>query len=157
MRSLHIGSLFVFLACVSCGGNQTDAKTADNTSGANATPSASSAPASTAQSAASTTSASSATTAAPAATDVPNPAAKRPLDILSECADVVHIVYGDDPKGTARSSIAQGGTIEAPRRPDGTQVVNLLDDHDEPIAKVTITKHMKHVVVGRSCRTMDAH
>jgi hypothetical protein len=111
----------------------------------------------------SSSSSASASTSTPTSTSAatpdpePSPSAKKPLAVNSQCANVVQVVFGDDPKGPAKRSIAQSGTIDAPRRPDGTQVVWLLDDQGEGIVKVTVTRHMKRVDIGRSCSTMDAH
>jgi hypothetical protein len=67
------------------------------------------------------------------------------------------VVLGDDAKTGTKKALAQSSSIEGFRRADGSQTVFLLDDQGEPIAKVSVTRHMKTVAVGRSCRTMDAH
>jgi hypothetical protein len=94
---------------------------------------------------------------APAASAEPSAASKRPLEIFNGCADVVTIAFGDDPKAASKRTIAQSASIsDAPRNQDGTQTVSLLDANGAPLVKVAVTRHMKRVEVGRSCRTLDA-
>lgn len=85
--------------------------------------------------------------------------AKKPLEVFNGCADVVTVVFGEDPKAQTASKrqIAQSATItDAPRNNDGAQTVFLLDQSGVPLVKATVTKHMKRVEIGRSCRTIDA-
>ena len=85
--------------------------------------------------------------------------AKKPLEVFNGCADVVTVVFGEDPKAQTASKrqIAQSATItDAPRNNDGTQTVFLLDQSGTPLVKASVTKHMKRVEIGRSCRTIDA-
>ena len=91
--------------------------------------------------------------------DSVSPLAKKPLEVFNGCADVVTVVFGEDPKSPTASKrqIAQSATIQdAPRNNDGTQTVFLLDQGGAPIVKASVTKHMKRVEIGRSCRTIDA-
>jgi hypothetical protein len=83
---------------------------------------------------------------------------RKPFTIHSSCAEVVTIAFGEDPKAATagKRALASNGEIEGPRGPDGKQTVLLLDDKGEPIAKVHITRGMKQVEIGRSCRTLDA-
>lgn len=104
--------------------------------------------------------------AAPAASPEPEdrgespagPRKRKPFDIHSACAEVVTVVFAEDPKavGAGRRTIAPSSSIEAPRDDKGNQTVWLLDDKGEPLVKVHVTRGMKHVEVGRSCRTLDA-
>jgi hypothetical protein len=83
---------------------------------------------------------------------------RRPFTIHSSCAEVVTVAFGEDPKaaGAGKRALASNAEIEGPRGPDGKQTVLLLDDKGEPIAKVHVTRGMKQVDIGRSCRTLDA-
>ena len=103
--------------------------------------------------------------AAPSASSSAAPApevsslAKRPLEVFNGCAAVVTVVFGEDPKSPTASKrqIAQSATItDAPRNNDGTQTVFLLDQSGTPLVKASVSKHMKRVEIGRSCRTIDA-
>ena len=97
--------------------------------------------------------------ASTAAPEPPEPAHKRkPFEIYNACTDVVTVVYGEDPKrfGAGSRTIAPSSGIEGPREADGTQWVWLLDPKGEPLIKVHMTRGMKRVEVGRSCRTLDA-
>lgn len=89
---------------------------------------------------------------------VPPPRKRRPFEVHSACTDVVTIAFVDDPKApnTGKRTLAPNATIEGPRNADGNQTVVLLDDAGEPLAKVNVTRGMKRVEIGRSCRTLDA-
>jgi hypothetical protein len=83
---------------------------------------------------------------------------RKPFPIHSSCSDVVTIVFGEDPKaqGAGRRTVAPSSAIDGPRDADGKQTVWLLDDKGEPTVKVHITRGMKQLEIGRSCRTLDA-
>ena len=94
--------------------------------------------------------------AAPAAT-----AAKpfrKPFELHNACTEVVTVVFGEDPKrpDVYLIRLAPSSTGEGPRDDAGNQTVWLLDGTDEPLVKVRVTRGMKRVEVGRSCRTIDA-
>ena len=84
---------------------------------------------------------------------------RKPFPIHSSCSEVVTIVFGEDPKaqGAGRRTVAPSSAIDGPRDADGKQTVWLLDDKGEPTVKVHITRGMKQLEIGRSCRTLDAH
>ena len=84
---------------------------------------------------------------------------RKPFPIHSSCSDVVTIVVGEDPKaqGAGRRTVAPNSAIDGPRDAEGKQTVWLLDDKGEPTVKVHITRGMKQLEIGRSCRTLDAH
>jgi hypothetical protein len=84
---------------------------------------------------------------------------RKPFPIHSSCSDVVTIVFGEDPKapGAGRRTVAPNSAIDGPRDAEGKQTVWLLDDKGEPTVKVHITRGMKQLEIGRSCRTLDAH
>ena len=86
------------------------------------------------------------------------PAHRDPLPIDNRCSDVVTVVFGEDPKapGALTKTIAGNASSEGLREPDATQWVWLLDNKGEPLIKVHVTRGMKKVEVGRSCRTLDA-
>lgn len=102
----------------------------------------------------------------PAATTDPEAAAgaepakrqRKPFPIHSSCSEVVTIVFGEDPKapGAGKRTIAPNSTIDGPRDADGKQTVWLLDDKGEQLVKVNVTRGMKTLEIGRSCRTLDA-
>lgn len=96
--------------------------------------------------------------APPGASSVEAPRKKRPLEVYSACTDVVTVVFSEDPKaaGAGKRTIAPSASIDAPRENDGTQTIWLLDPKDEPLVKVHVTRGMKRVEVGKSCRTLDA-
>lgn len=95
-------------------------------------------------------------------TDPQNPPAppkkKRPLEIHNACQSVVTVVFGEDPnaKDAGQRTIAPGSSIDGPRDDEGKVTVHLLDDKSQPIVKVHVTRGMKRVEVGASCRTLDA-
>jgi hypothetical protein len=101
-----------------------------------------------------------ATSEAPAAAPepAPEPKKRKPFEVYSACAEAVSVVFAEDPKsaGAGKRAIAPSGTIEGPRNADGNQTVWLLDAKDEPLVKVNVTRGMKRVEIGRSCRTLDA-
>lgn len=83
---------------------------------------------------------------------------RKPFPIHSSCSDVVTIVFGEDAKAqdAGKRTVAPNSTIDGPRDADGKQTVWLLDDKGEPLVKVNITRGMKTLEIGRSCRTLDA-
>jgi hypothetical protein len=85
---------------------------------------------------------------------------RKPFPIHSSCSEVVTIVFGEDPKapGAGRRTVAPNSSIDGPRDAEGKQTVWLLDEKGEPSGvKVHITRGMKQLEIGRSCRTLDAH
>ncbi len=99
--------------------------------------------------------------AAPAATSAESaepPKKRKPFELYNACTDVATIVLGEDPKATdaAKRTVAPAGSLELPRDADGNQTVHLLDAKGEPLVKVHVTRGMKRVEIGRSCRTLDA-
>jgi len=88
----------------------------------------------------------------------PEPRKRKPFEVRSACADPVTVVFGDDPKSAnaGKQTVPPNATIEGPRDGDGNQTVWLLDLHEEPLLKVNVTRGMKRVEIGRSCRTLDA-
>lgn len=103
--------------------------------------------------------------AAPAAASeeerAPTHAQKRPLEITSQCDHPVAYFVGEDPKaepvgGSGKRTVDPLASLAVERRRDGTQTVWLLDEKSEPLIKVSITRGMKKIEVGRSCRTLDA-
>ena len=89
----------------------------------------------------------------------PTAAQKRPLVAESLCPEVATLGIGDESTGFEGGqirTIARGGSSDIPRKPDGTQRVWLLDDNSEGLIKVDVTRGMKRIEVGRSCRTLDA-
>ena len=86
------------------------------------------------------------------------PAHRKPFPVRNTCGEVVTLVFAEDPKaaGALTKTVAPSSEIEGLREPDGTVWVWLLDTKGEPIIKVHVTRGMKKVEVGRSCRTLDA-
>jgi hypothetical protein len=97
--------------------------------------------------------------AAPAEAAPAEPAKPRkPFEIYNGCADVVTVAFGEESKGpdAGKRTIAPRSAIEAPRDAQGNQTVSLLDASGEALIKVNVTRGMKRVEIGRSCRTLDA-
>jgi hypothetical protein len=70
----------------------------------------------------------------------------------------VTLALGEEPsaaEGGVRT-LAPNASIDGARHQDGKQTVWLLDDKREPLVKVHVTRGMKTVEVGSSCRTLDA-
>jgi hypothetical protein len=91
----------------------------------------------------------------------PEPPPSRPLpavEILNLCHDVAILAYGDPPnmKDPGRF-IGDGGEGKAPRERDGTLPVALVDNKGTVLATVVVTRRMKKLEIGRSCRTLYAH
>jgi hypothetical protein len=80
-----------------------------------------------------------------------------PIDIKNDCGDVVGLFYGDPPKDGPTVRVAAGGTEKGPRNPDGSLVIWIVDEKGFGLANVHVTKRMKRVEIGRSCRTLYAH
>ena len=80
------------------------------------------------------------------------------IEVHNDCSDSVPIFIGDTPKfgnGT-KTSMSGNSTTSYPRNGDGTLTLWIIDDHENGLASVHITKRMKRVEIGRSCRTLDA-
>ena len=136
-RSLFFAALLSIPLLVACGGKEP----------APASPASASAP-------------EPATTSAepPAEPEQPPAKPRKPFEVYSACADVVTVVLAEDPKAAnaRKRTIAPSASVEGPRNPDGNQTVWLLDTSGEPLVKVNVTRGMKRVEIGRSCRTLDA-
>lgn len=93
-----------------------------------------------------------------AAEPAPEPRQRRPFEVHNACSEVVTVVFGERPKapGAGARTIAPSASIEGPRDAAGDQTVWLLDDGGEPLLEVHVTRGMKRVEIGRSCRTLDA-
>lgn len=102
------------------------------------------------------------TGSAPASTDTDAGAEpvrrRKPFEVYNACTEVVTVVFGDDPKAANanKRTMAASSSAEGPRNADGNQTVWLLDTSGEGLVKVNVTRGMKRVEVGRSCRTLDA-
>jgi hypothetical protein len=83
---------------------------------------------------------------------------KRPLEIKNACHSVVTVVFGEDPKAetSGKRTIAGDTSIDGPRDAEGKMTVHLLDEKSEKVATVHVTRGMKKVEIGASCRTLDA-
>ena len=83
---------------------------------------------------------------------------RKPFPIHSSCTEVVTIAFGEDPKAatSGKRTVAPSASIDGPRDSGGKQTVWLLDEKGEPLVKVNITRGMKQLEIGRSCRTLDA-
>jgi predicted small lipoprotein YifL len=88
----------------------------------------------------------------------PEPRRRKPFEVHSSCDEVVTVVFAEDPKAPNAGSrtIAPGSTIEGLRDKQGNQTVWLLDEKGEPLINVHVTRGMKRVEIGKSCRTLDA-
>lgn len=117
------------------------------------------APAAPAETAPSSSVAAAPSPAPPEEAAAPTGAQKRPLEITSQCEHGVAFFVGDDPKAgpaTAKRAVDPMQVLPVERRRDGSQTVWLLDEKSEPLVKVSITRGMKKIEVGKSCRTLDA-
>jgi hypothetical protein len=143
LASSAVSVCLLFSSLVACGNRAEPASPStppgDSTTTATTTPASSSSPAASAE---------------PAV----EPKKRKPFEVYSACTDVATLVFGDDPKSAAsgKRTIAPSSSIEGPRDANGNQTVWLLDNAGEPIVKVQVTRGMKRVEVGRSCRTLDA-
>jgi hypothetical protein len=83
---------------------------------------------------------------------------RKPFEIRNACTDVVTVVFGESPTAANayQRKLAPSTTGDGPRDDEGNQTVWLLDETGEPLVKVRVTRGMKRVEVGRSCRTLDA-
>lgn len=101
-----------------------------------------------------------ASAAPPAASAEPAepPKKRKPFELYNACTDVATIALGEDPKAAdaGKRTVAPSGSLELPRDADGNQTVHLLDAKGESLVKVRVTRGMKRVEIGRSCRTLDA-
>lgn len=80
------------------------------------------------------------------------------IEVHNDCDDSVPIFIGEQPKfgsGT-KTSMSGNSTTSYPRNGDGTLTLWIIDDHENGLASVHVTKRMKKVEIGRSCRTLDA-
>ncbi len=82
-----------------------------------------------------------------------------PIEVVNLCHDVALLAYGEPPNFKA-DSLGRflgdaGGTVARER--DGNLAVTLVDDKGSVLAKVFVTRRMKKLEVGRSCRTLYAH
>ena len=82
---------------------------------------------------------------------------RKPFEVYNACTDVATVIVGD-PKApdAGKRTVAPSSSIELPRDADGNQTVWLLDSKGEPLIDVRVTRGMKRVEIGRSCRTLDA-
>jgi hypothetical protein len=96
--------------------------------------------------------------AAPAAASEPAPRPRKPFPIHNSCSEVVTVVFGENPKTSAAGTrtVASNSSIDGPRDAEGKQTVWLLDAKGEPLVSVHVTRGMKQLEIGRSCRTLDA-
>jgi hypothetical protein len=81
------------------------------------------------------------------------------VDVHNDCTDSVPLFFGEKPKfgnGT-KTSISSNTTTTVPRNSDGTLTIWIIDDQENGLASVHVTKRMKKVEIGRSCRTLDAN
>jgi hypothetical protein len=104
---------------------------------------------------------SAATPATASAEPEPEPPPSRPLpdvNIINLCHDVALLAYGTPPnmKDLGRFT-GDGGEGKAPRERDGNLAVALVDDKGTVLATVLVTRRMKKLEIGRSCRTLYAH
>lgn len=97
------------------------------------------------------------TTAAPSAHDTT--VTPITIDVHNDCTDSVPLFLGDKPKfgsGT-KTSVSSNSTTTFPRNSDGTLTVWIIDEQENGLASVHVTKRMKKIEIGRSCRTLDAN
>lgn len=100
--------------------------------------------------------------AAPAATTTPAATTAPPtpttVEVHNDCGRTVNVFYGDKPKfgsGT-KSSIGANTTTSATRKADGTLMVWIVTDAEDPIASATVTPATRRVTIDRSCNALVA-
>jgi hypothetical protein len=83
---------------------------------------------------------------------------KRSFTLTSECDQTVSLFYGEDPqKGEgARISLDARKTATPERIDEARSRLWLLDGEGRPLAHVRVSRGMKTVTVGSSCRTLNA-
>lgn len=103
-----------------------------------------------------------AATAVPTPVSTPNDenqtATPTTVEVHNDCTDAVPIFIGDKPKFGSGTKTALGAdtTTSVPRNGDGTVTIWIIDQNENGLASVHVTKRMKRVEIGRSCRTLDA-
>ncbi|MEO8799516.1 MAG: hypothetical protein ABI551_16610 [Polyangiaceae bacterium] len=80
------------------------------------------------------------------------------VEVHNDCTDAVPIFIGDRPRFGSGTKVALSAdsTTSVPRNGDGTVTIWLIDQNDNGLASVHVTKRMKRVEIGRSCRTIDS-
>lgn len=84
------------------------------------------------------------------------PRKQRPLALHNACTETVQLVYGEDAKAGKPFTMAPQADSEGVRDKDGNATIWLLDEKGAPLVNVHVTRGMKRVEVGRSCRSLDA-
>jgi hypothetical protein len=82
------------------------------------------------------------------------------VHIVNQCHEVAILAYGDPPNmkpGDLGRLVGDGGEGRAPRERDGTLPVALVTEKGEVLAQVRVSRRMKRLEIGRSCRTLYAH
>ncbi len=100
--------------------------------------------------------------AAPVADPEPEPEPHRPrppVEVINLCHDVALLAYGEPPnfKTESLGRFLGDASGSAARERDGTLPVTLVDDKGNALAKVLVSRRMKKLEIGRSCRTLYAH
>jgi hypothetical protein len=83
-----------------------------------------------------------------------------PLAVTNQCHDVALLAYGDPPNmkpDALGRFMGDGAEGAVPRVNDGPLTVTLVDDKGTSFAVVHVTRHMRKLEIGRSCRTLYAH
>ena len=101
-------------------------------------------------------------TPTPAPTPTPTPTPLRelpPVEVQNLCQEVAVLAYGEPPnlKPESLDRFVGGGNGSAARGRDGTLPVTLVDDKGNALSKVHVSRRMKKLEIGRSCRTLYAH
>jgi hypothetical protein len=80
------------------------------------------------------------------------------VEIHNACTEAVPIYFGEQPNGTTGDfvTLRGDGTSHVPRREHGELTVWIVDDKGFGLAHVKVTRRMKRVEIGPSCRTVHA-
>ena len=80
------------------------------------------------------------------------------IELHNACTDAVPIYFGEQPNGTTGDFVTLRGdsTSHVPRREHGELTVWIVDDKGFGLAHVKVTRRMKRVEIGPSCRTLHA-
>lgn len=82
-----------------------------------------------------------------------------PVEIINLCKEVAILAYGAPPnfKADNLGRFLGEASGSAPRERDGTLAVTLVDEKGAVLSQVTVSRRMKKLEIGRSCRTLYAH
>lgn len=86
------------------------------------------------------------------------PAPPSSINVRNLCSKTVQLFIGDRPKFGSGTKTSIGGNTGTtfPRKPDGTVMIWIIDDHENGITSVTANADVKNVEIGSSCKDLSA-